>query len=58
MLEKELRNKRIHGPKLTWPILFQRFIDDGFGVFDGTKEEIEYWITQFNMLRETIKIDT
>ena len=29
-----------------WPILFQRFIDDGFGVFEGTKDEVEYWIRQ------------
>ena len=35
----------------------QRFIDNGFWVFDGIKEEIEYGITQFNQLRETIKID-
>ena len=40
MLENELRSKCILDPKLKRPILFKRFIDDGFRVFDGTKEEI------------------
>ena len=48
MLENELRQKCKSDPKLKWPILFKRFIDDGFGVFDGTKKYVEYWITQFN----------
>ena len=45
------------GSKHKWPVLFTRFIDDGFGIFEGTQEEVEYWINQFNLLRETIKID-
>ena len=57
MLANELCNKCILDPKFKWPILFLRFIDDGFGVFVGTNEESEYWITQFNMLRDTIKIE-
>ena len=36
---------------------FLRFIDDGFGIFEGTKKDIEYWISQFNGLRKTINID-
>ena len=57
VLENELRQKCKLDPKLKWPILFKRFIDDGFGGFDGTRKDVEYWITQFNLLRDTIKID-
>jgi len=57
MLQEELKSKCKHDTKLKWPKLFLRFIDDGFGIFEGTKKEIEYWIIQFNGLRETITID-
>ena len=40
-----------------WPILFKRFIDDGFGVTKGSKKDFEYWVSEFNKLRETITID-
>ena len=30
-LEKKLKEKSINDPKMVWPILFKRFIDDGFG---------------------------
>ena len=43
--------------KLKWPTLFQRFIDDGFGIMEGTKIDVEYWRSQFNGLRKTITID-
>ena len=43
--------------KLKWPKLFLRFIDDGFGIMEGSKKDVEYWINQFNGLRKTIKID-
>ena len=36
---------------------FLRFIDDGFGIMEGSKKDVEYWIKQFNGLRKTIKID-
>ena len=43
---------------MKWPTLFKRFIDDGLDFFKkGNKNEVEYWISQFNMLRNTIKID-
>ena len=35
--------------------MFKRFID--FSVFEGSQEEVECWINQFNLLRDTIKID-
>jgi len=34
-----------------------RFIDDGFGITEGTKKDVEYWIKQLNNLRKTINID-
>ena len=41
-----------------WPKLFLRFIDDGFGFMEGTKQDVvKYWINQFNGLRKTINID-
>ena len=57
MLHNELKNKCVHDKKLKWPILFQRFIDDGFGIMEGGKKDVIYWINQFNTLRKTIKID-
>ena len=57
MLQEELKNKCKHDVKLKWPKLFLRFIDDGFGIFEDTKKEVEYWINQFNGLRKTITID-
>ena len=57
MLQEELKRKCKHDAKLKWPTLFLRFIEDGFGIIEGTKKYVEYWIGQFNNLRETIKID-
>jgi hypothetical protein len=56
-LENILRNKCVTDNKLVWPILFKRFIDDGFGVTKGSKKDFEYWVSEFNKLRETITID-
>ena len=57
MLQEELKNKCKHDVNLKWPKLFLRFIDDGFGIIEGTKKDVEYWINQFNGLRKTINID-
>ena len=57
LLEIELKNKCKSDPKLIWPVLFKRFIDDGFGVTTGFRKDILYWIEKFNELRDTIKID-
>ena len=27
-------------------------IGDGFGIFEGTQNEVKYWIDQFNLLRD------
>ena len=56
-LEKLLLEKCKTDKKLIWPVLFKRFIDDGFGVTMGSKKEFEYWVSQFNSLRDTITID-
>ena len=56
-LEKLLLEKCKTDKKLVWPILFRRFIDDGFGITKGNRQDFEYWVSQFNSLRETITID-
>ena len=39
MLENEFKMKCKTDPKLIWPVLFKRFIDDGFGITKGNREE-------------------
>ena len=56
-LEQILKEKCKTDPKLKWPCLFKRFIDDGFGIMEGNILDFEYWIEEFNLLRETITID-
>ena len=56
-LEKFLKEKCKTDKKLIWPICFKRFIDDGFGVTKGNRSDFEYWVSEFNSLRETITID-
>ena len=36
---------------------FSKFIDNGFGIMEGTKKDVEYWISQFNVFRKTIAIN-
>ena len=57
MLENELSAKCINDPKLIWPVLFKRFIDDGFGITKGDRKDVIYWIQKFNELRKTVQID-
>jgi len=52
LLENELKLKCESDPKIIWPILFKRFIDDGFGITKGVREEVIYWIEKFNELRK------
>ena len=47
----------LHTRIFKWPILIKGLKDDGFGGFDGTRIDVEYWITQFSSLRSAIKID-
>ena len=35
----------------------QKNIDDGFGITEANKQEFDYWVPEFNLLRETITID-
>ena len=53
MLEEELiiicKNENIK-----WPIMFKRFIDDGFGILRGNKKDVRTWINEFNQLCEKI----
>ena len=57
MLENELKIKCCSDPKFIWPVLFKRFIDDGFGITKGLREDVRYWIEKFNGLRKTVQID-
>ena len=41
-LENFLKEKTINDPKIVWPILFKRFIADGFGITRGSKKDVEY----------------
>jgi len=56
MLEEELMIICIN-KNVKWPILFKRFIDDGFGIMNGNKKGVQLWIKEFNNLRENIFID-
>ena len=53
---QELKKKCTNDKNLKWPVLFQRFIDDGFGITKANKIEFEYWVSEFNLLRDTITI--
>ena len=45
-------------PKLIWPLLFLRFIDDGFGVMKGTNTTaVNYFVNIVNSLVPSIIID-
>ena len=57
MLENEFKMKCKTDPKLIWLVLFKRFIDDGFGITKGNREDVIYWIEKFNELRKTVQID-
>ena len=54
---KRLKLKCKTDPKLIWPNLFKRFIDDGFGITKETRKDVIYWIENFNELRKTNQID-
>jgi len=56
-LENILKEKSKGDPKMVRPILFKRYIDDGFGIMKGSKSHVEYWILEFNKLVKSIKID-
>ena len=55
-LEKLLREK-CKTEKLVRPILFKRFIDDGFGITKGSTKDIGYWVSEFNLLRDSISVE-
>ena len=51
MLKNEFRKKCVSDPNLKWPTLFFRFLNDGFGIFKKNKNQVEYWINQFNQFQ-------
>ena len=56
-LENLLKEKCKINKKIIWPLLFKRFIDNGFGITKANKNEFELWVDEFNLLRESITID-
>jgi hypothetical protein len=44
MLENILKEKTKDDPNMIWPVLWKRFIDDGFGVIKGSKSDMEYFV--------------
>ena len=56
-LENLLKEKSKTNTKIIWPLLYKRFIDDGFGITKANKNEFELWVNEFNLLRESITID-
>ena len=57
MLEHKLKEQTKNDPKMIWPSLWRRFIDDGFGVIKGHKKDVEYFVHKFNSMVNSIKID-
>ena len=57
VLEVKLKELMKNDPKFKWPILFKRFIDDGFGVLNGDLEDVKYFVKCFNSLTKTIVLD-
>ena len=51
MPENELRRKCASDPYMIWPTSFTRFINDGFGIFEGNQDEIENLINQFKSVQ-------
>ena len=56
MLEEELINI-CKNKNIKWPIMFKRFIDDGFGIIRGNKKDVGTQINEFYQLRENIFIN-
>ena len=56
MLEQELETI-CKAKNINCPTFYKRFIDDGFGIFVGTKTEFITWINEFNAFRKEITID-
>jgi hypothetical protein len=57
ILEVKIKNRCLIDSKLIWPILFLRFIDDGFGVMEGGREDVLYFVMVANSLIPSITID-
>ena len=51
---ENLLKEKCQANKIVWPLLFKRFIDDGFGITTASKTEFETWVNEFNTTRETI----
>ena len=55
---ENLKEKNKHDPKFLWTFFFfRRYIDDGFDITKKSKKDFEYWISEFNNLVKSIKIE-
>jgi hypothetical protein len=57
ILEKEIKESNKDDPNFKWPIYFKRFIDDIFGIMDGTVEDVKYFISVFNKYVSSITVE-
>jgi hypothetical protein len=57
ILEVKMKAESETNPKLIWPLLFKRFIDDGFGIMNGSSSDIYYFVNRFNSFFSNITID-
>ena len=51
---QELKKKCVQDKKLKWPMLFQRFTDDGFGVMNGRHKLHSSGIFDFKIFQKEI----
>jgi hypothetical protein len=56
-LEKKLKEQTKSDFNMIWPSLWKRYIDDGFGVIKGVKKDVDYFVSKFNSMVNSIKID-
>ena len=52
---KILKDKANDRPEMVWPMLFKRYMDDGFGTMKGSTSSVEYFILEFNKFVELAK---
>ena len=57
MLENEFNLKCKVDPKQIWPVVFKHFIDDGFGITKGVREDVIYWIQNSMNCKKNVQID-
>ena len=57
MLEEQIKRECYYNPKLIWPLVLKRFIDDMFGIMVGTYEDLVYFVKVFNSYIPSINLN-